>query len=168
MREFSSGATRDSDTDKLDPEGFFSPEVIVRFSEYMNKHRHQADGKTRTSDNWQKGMGKDVFMKSAWRHFLDWWCLHRGVKAPSSNDIEETICAVIFNAQGYLYEILKNKFAIPDPEEFRKAKEYMDKALRDSVASPGMVSSEIKAEYSDTEKSISAWKKRHFWEGWQW
>lgn len=107
MRTFDTGATRNQDDTKLDPEGFYSPLVIERFAQYLHKHRKQADGKTRDSDNWQKGMPLSVYMKSAWRHFLAWWKAHRGYATDES--IEDSICALIFNAQGYLYERLRNK-----------------------------------------------------------
>jgi len=107
MREFESGSTRDDDSEKLDPEGFLSPIVIQRYSQYLHKHRIQADGKLRDSDNWQKGMGLSVYMKSGYRHFLDWWLDHRGYT--SREGIEDALCGLIFNAMGYLFEILKNQ-----------------------------------------------------------
>ena len=107
MREFKTGATRDTDTGKNDYEGFIDPLVIKRFGDYMSKHRIQADGKLRDSDNWKKGIPKDAYIKSAWRHFLDWWMEHRGYK--SREGIEDALCALMFNVMGYLYEILKNK-----------------------------------------------------------
>ena len=107
MRKFETGATRDVDEDKYDYEGFLSPLVMERFAEYMDKHRTQADGDLRDSDNWQKGIPKEAYMKSGWRHFMDWWKEHRGIKSQEGK--EQAICAVIFNAQGYLYEILKDK-----------------------------------------------------------
>lgn len=107
MREFDTGATRDSEEGKFDYEGFYSPLVVKRFAEYMNKHRKQADGKLRDSDNWQKGIPKDAYIKSAWRHFMDLWMEHRGYK--SREGIEDALCALLFNIQGYLFEILKNK-----------------------------------------------------------
>ena len=107
MRRFDSGATRDSDDTKLDFEGFLSPLVIERFGEYMNRHRIQSDGQHRDSANWQAGIPKDAYMKSAWRHFLSWWKHHRGWS--DKEDLEESICAVIFNSQGYLHELLKEK-----------------------------------------------------------
>lgn len=115
MREFETGATRDSDTDKLDFEGFLSPSVLLKYAEYMNKHRKQSDGKMRASDNWQKGIPFDTYMKSGWRHFMDWWTLHRiGLKllkeTPEGQklyeaELTEAICGVIFNAMGYLHEM---------------------------------------------------------------
>lgn len=113
MRNFESGATRDNDTGKLDYEGFLSPLVLKRYAEYLNKHRTQSDGKLRDSDNWQGLFGEkhfDVCMKSALRHFVDWWMEHREGSG-SETGIEEAICAVMFNAQAYLFKILKDNKA---------------------------------------------------------
>lgn len=107
MREFDTGATRNVDETKLDYEGFLSPLAMKRFAEYMNANRKQADGKFRDSDNWQKGIPNDSYMKSAWRHFFAMWCNHRGVEA--DEDMETSCCALIFNVQGYLHELLKAK-----------------------------------------------------------
>lgn len=106
MRKFETGATRDSDDEKLDYEGFISPLVTKRFAEYMHKHRFQADGKVRASDNWQKGMPLEAYMKSLWRHFMDLWLFHRSYSI--SDHIEDVLCAILFNVQGYLHELLKN------------------------------------------------------------
>lgn len=107
IRSFDTGATRNVDTDKLDFEGFFSPLVLERRAEYMHKHRLQADGNLRDSDNWQKGIPLSAYMKSAWRHFFDWWKEHRGIK--TSEGLEDALCALLFNAEGYLHETLKAK-----------------------------------------------------------
>lgn len=107
IRKFKTGATRDTNEGKYDYEGFLSPLVIQRFAEYMNKHRKQSDGSLRDSDNWQKGIPKDAYIKSAWRHFHDWWMEHRGYK--SREGTEEALCALLFNVQGYLHEYLKEK-----------------------------------------------------------
>lgn len=108
VRKFPSGATRDVDTNKLDYEGFLSPLVLKRFAEYMHLHRIQKDGSLRDAANWQRGIPKEAYMKSMFRHFMDAWSLHRG-NPISEGDMETALCAVIFNAQGYLYEILKAK-----------------------------------------------------------
>jgi hypothetical protein len=114
MREFDTGATRDTDENKLDYEGFLSPLVLERYAQYMNKNRIQADGKARASDNWQKGIPKDAYMKSAWRHFMEWWTRHRGLP---NFCVEEAICALLFNAMGYLHEILKSRHPTVTVEE---------------------------------------------------
>lgn len=105
MRVFESGATRDDDDDKLDYEGFLSPLVLERYCVYMHKHRIQADGKLRNSDNWQKGLTKSAYAKSMWRHFMDFWMEHRGYS--SREGIQDALCALLFNASGYLHELLK-------------------------------------------------------------
>lgn len=114
MRQFDTGATRDTDAGKNDYEGFYSPLVVEAFGDYMTKHRIQADGKLRDSDNWQKGIPKEAYIKSLWRHFLDMWFLHRGYKRIDKQTKEEltmkeVLCAILFNVQGYLYEILKEQ-----------------------------------------------------------
>jgi len=110
MRKFSTGATRDDDADKLDFEGFISPVVLKRYAEYLHKHREQADGKMRDSDNWQKGIPATTYMKSKCRHFMDTWLIHRGYPEVAINDdIEESLCAELFNTMGYLFEILKDE-----------------------------------------------------------
>ncbi len=114
VRQFSTGATRNLDNHKLDYEGFLSPIAIEAFAEYMNSHRLQKDGTLRASDNWQKGIPKEVYMKSMWRHFFDFWKMHRGLEAinPDNNKPftkEELLCALMFNVQGYLHEELKHE-----------------------------------------------------------
>jgi hypothetical protein len=104
-RVFDTGASRDTDENKLDFEGFLSPLVLQRFAEFMHENRHMKDGSTRDSDNWQKGIPLNAYMKSGWRHFMDWWSDHRN--HDSSENIEVALCALLFNVQGYLHEILK-------------------------------------------------------------
>lgn len=104
MRKFESGATRDDVGEKLDYEGFLSPIVLRRFAQYMHEHRKQADEKMRDSDNWQKGIPISVYMKSKWRHFMTTWRCHRH---PGYGDIEESLCAELFNTMGMLFEVLR-------------------------------------------------------------
>lgn len=112
VRSFDTGATRSSDDGRYDPEGFLSPIVIERFCEYMNHNRIQADGSTRASDNWQAGIPLDQYMKGAWRHFLHLWTRHRGYQVmdeKAAKDMEDDLCALLFNLSGYLHELLKEK-----------------------------------------------------------
>jgi len=111
MRQFDSGATRNLDESKLDFEGFLSPLVLERFAQYMHAHRQQADGVLRDSDNWQKGIPQVAYMKSGFRHFFDWWKEHRGIS--TEEGLEEALCALLFNVQGYLHEHLKAKTESP-------------------------------------------------------
>ena len=106
-RVFETGAFRDSEDAKLDYEGFLSPLVLQRYAEYMNKHRTMRDGSKRDSDNWQRGIPLSVYMKSAWRHFMALWMNHRKTNAPEP--LQEALCAILFNIQGYLHEVLRAK-----------------------------------------------------------
>lgn len=110
IRTFGTGATRDNDTDKPDYEGFLSPLVLAEYARYMHKNRKQSDGQLRASDNWQKGIPRDQYIKSAWRHFMDWWVVHRarGCAYDDLTETREAICALMFNAMGYLHELLEH------------------------------------------------------------
>ena len=110
MREYKSGATRDTDDGKYCYEGFNNPLVDQRYAEYMHKHRIQADGTTRDPDNWQKLFGEDhygVCIDSAFRHFMDWRLWHRGWGKYAKECLEDSLCALIFNTKAYLYKLLK-------------------------------------------------------------
>lgn len=117
VRKFETGATRDADRDKLDYEGFLSPLVLERYAIYMHKHRHMAGPNAlRDSDNWQHGIPQASYVKSGWRHFMDWWCEHRGL--PSREGLEEALCGLMFNVMGALHETLKAKLKdYPRPDD---------------------------------------------------
>lgn len=114
LRTFTTGATRNTDSNKLDYEGFLSPLVLQSYARYMHGHRTQADGTLRSADNWQRGLPLGVYMKSMWRHFMDVWSLHRGLPVSSPEDghqvtPEEALNALLFNAQGMLLETLRGE-----------------------------------------------------------
>lgn len=116
VRTFGTGATRDTEEGKIDYEGFLSPLALERFGQYMDEHRYQKDGSVRDSDNWQKGMPLDVYLKSMLRHVFELWRIHRGHEpVPTDLDgvmvrdkrLEDALCAIQFNAQGYLHATLQ-------------------------------------------------------------
>jgi hypothetical protein len=108
VRTFDTGATRDTDAGKLDYEGFEHPSVMRRFAEFMHSKRPQPDGSLRDSDNWQLGMPRQAYMKSMWRHLMEVWSAHRaGVF--SGKELEEALCAIRFNVNGYLFEVVKDR-----------------------------------------------------------
>lgn len=112
MREFVTGATRDSDTAKAEYAGFNSPLVEKRFGTYMHEHRKQADGNLRASSNWKKGIPVDAYLQSLHRHYVDLWLHLDGFPAEAVDpDIESVLCALRFNVNGMLYEVLKAKYA---------------------------------------------------------
>lgn len=117
-RRFETGATRDAEDGKLVFGKFLSPRVIECYAEYMHECRHLPDGTWRDGNNWQLGMGLDVFHDSLWRHFFDWWKLHWGLKAKDKKTgkpitIKHALCGVLFNAMGYLHEVLKAEGETP-------------------------------------------------------
>lgn len=109
MRKFETGATRDTDENKIDYEGFLSPRVLEEYGQYMTKHRKQADGQLRDSDNWQKGIPVKVYQKSLIRHIFQAWGCWRGetVKDNTGNIVElkDALYACLFNLMGLLYEL---------------------------------------------------------------
>ena len=109
IRTFESGATRSNDEGRPDYEGFLSPLVIERFGQYMLKHQRQADGTLRASDNWAKGIPLATYAKALWRHLHHFWTRHRGWKVAdpkAAETIQDDLCAILFNAQGYLHTLL--------------------------------------------------------------
>lgn len=111
MQQFETGATRSADGHKNDYEGYLSPIVLEAYGDYMTSHRKQRDGKLRDSDNWQRGMPQEKYLKSLVRHTFDLWKLKRGFKAvnPDTNEpvtIKEACCAIMFNVMGLLFEHL--------------------------------------------------------------
>lgn len=155
MRQFESGATRDRDDGKPDFEGYRSPLVMHRFGQYMTKHRVQADGKVRDSDNWQKGIPIPQYMKSLLRHVEELHLLFDGyadlINENEYRDVESVLCAILFNTQGYLHELLKartefgrvpvaktaleviaeqEKSALPDGDEDETKREEIKALLR--------------------------------------
>jgi hypothetical protein len=111
MRHFESGAVRDLDDGKFDFEGYLSPNVLTEFARYMHKHGETAEGR-RDSDNWQKGFGQDVLMKSLLRHVMDLWMLHRGYNQERPENDEpvewsEALGGALFNLMALWHERLQ-------------------------------------------------------------
>lgn len=110
IRKFETGATRDTDKNKLAYEGFFSPIVLKAFAEYMNKHRSMPDGSIREPDNWQKTYGEKHYqtcMDCLLRHIMDLWLEHDGF--PSRDGIKDALFGIMFNSMAYLYKILTDE-----------------------------------------------------------
>lgn len=109
IRQFETGANRDTEEGKLDVEAFNSPLVDKRYAEYMHTKRHLRNGTLRDGDNWQKGIPLSAYIKSLARHMLDLRLHFRNLGDLAHETLEDTLCAIIFNAKGYLFEVLKAK-----------------------------------------------------------
>lgn len=110
IRTFDTGATRDTTDGKHEPWGFMSALAEQRFCEYMTKHRMQADGSLRDSNNWKHGIPVPVYAHSLSRHIQDLRLILEGFPGRAvEGDLEEVLCAVLFNVQGMLHETVKHR-----------------------------------------------------------
>ena len=133
IRQFKSGATRDTSSGKFEYFGFMHPLCDYSFASYMNVHRKMADGSLRESNNWWGGFPKEVVLQSLCRHLEDLKLINAGYFVyeyrtqniaerkvfskrlkPCPKEykeiIEEECCnAIRFNSQGYLLNLLKKE-----------------------------------------------------------
>ena len=106
-RKFSTGATRSDDSAKPNYIGYLSPLVIERFGRYMLEHQY---GGQRSADNWKKGITRQAYIESMFRHFVHLWGTHElAISLEMKPHVEDTLCALLFNVQGYLFELLREK-----------------------------------------------------------
>ena len=119
MRKFDSGATRDTDINKPSYIKALSPIVLQYYVDYLGRHRLQSDGNLRDWDNWKNVIPQDVYLDGLGRHEMAVWLLCQGFPASDNHGsvtLEDSLCGVIFNAQGMLHELLKKdseKFVCP-------------------------------------------------------
>jgi hypothetical protein len=130
MRQFESGATRDTSNGKFDYHGFRHPLCEHSFAKYMHEHRIQPDGQLRDANNWWKGFPPGVAIQSLNRHVQDVNCIDAGLFVYEIQDgadkkrevyihpldpvpdkyhlvsMEEALNAVRFNADAMKLEIL--------------------------------------------------------------
>jgi len=106
MRKFKGGAFRNEDTKKLNYIGSFSPLVLRRFAQFMRDHNIKNGDLQRDEANWKRGMTKQSYIESSLRHFMDAWITHEDYE---DGNIEEMLCANLFNIFGYLHELLVEK-----------------------------------------------------------
>lgn len=133
MRDFETGANRSNDAGKFDYEGFLNPLVLEVFAAYMDVNRVQADGAIRASDNWQKGMPSDVWVKSGLRHTIDFWKINRGVAVPEGE--LGAVGGILFNIMGWIHSRIQ-----ADPEwlsrELIKYRDYRNSELQARKVAP--------------------------------
>lgn len=110
MRTFPGGATRDTAEGKLEPWGFTSPLAEKAFCEYMHACRRQPDGNLRASDNWKRGIPLQEYAHSLSRHILDLRLQWEGFGTEAREQaMITTLCAIRFNVDGILHELLKTE-----------------------------------------------------------
>ena len=109
IRTVATGANRDSDAGKLSYAKGLSSQVLQRYLEYLDQHRVMKDGSLRDWDNWKQGMPIEWYSDSLSRHVHDAIRASQGLPVPENASLEDLLCAVIFNAQGWLFELLVAK-----------------------------------------------------------
>lgn len=110
MRQFDTGANRDKNDNKINYMGHISPLVTHRYCQYMHECRNLPDGTRRDAENWKLGMPPKVWLESLVRHMEDVKLIADGhPHVATTPDMEKALCAVLFNAQGLLYQILVDR-----------------------------------------------------------
>jgi hypothetical protein len=140
MRTFETGATRNSVEGKLSYMRALSPEVLRYYVGYLARHRKQADGGTREFDNWKHGIPQDAYCDGLLRHTHDaWLTFFDYTPSDMSYDLKDLLCAIIFNAQGWLFELICNErrecIHTPDPKTLQIEAEY-DKGVAATAKPP--------------------------------
>ena len=91
--------------------------TIQHYAEFMHSHRALEDGSLRDSDNWQKGIPRAQLMKSLLRHVNDLHLHHRGYEDLAVETVQDSLCAIVFNALGYLRHELLDTDDVPSPTD---------------------------------------------------
>lgn len=103
--KYEGGGLRSSD-EKPDYEAMLSPLAMEAYAEYMFMNSFLEDGSRRDEDNWQAGVPLARWLKSLFRHCFTLHKLHRSNLCLKLH-VVVAVCAILFNAFGYLHEYLK-------------------------------------------------------------
>jgi len=124
IQTFESGATRTSEDGRLSYVRGLSPVVLRRYLQYLAKHRKQADGSMREFDNWKQGIPMRRSFDGLGRHFFTLWLLMEGLDIyddSGQEDIQDVLCAIMFNTMSMLYQELMQPRIIQPTEEEKSA-----------------------------------------------
>ena len=108
MHEYQTGASCSSEAGRPNYDGYFSGHFLKAFGEYMLKHQTRADGETRQSDNWKRGIPMDRHHRSLIRHAIEYKIYCDGPESCDEKKID-MLCAIVFRAQGLIHEIMEGK-----------------------------------------------------------
>lgn len=113
MQSFHTGATRSNGQGRPDYSGYLSAWALELFGAYMLRHQVQADGQTRSANNWKKGMPVDRYMASLSRHQIalskvwDKMTLYGDASDETFAEFEEALGGILFNANGLGHEWMR-------------------------------------------------------------
>lgn len=143
LRDFGTGATRDTAEGKLLYNKFLSPVVLTQFAKFMNMNRLQSNGKLRDGDNWQKGMPPEVYEGSLARHYHEFWTMVESREGMNRTGNIEMIAAAmgqLFNIMGWTLEWLKENdmvdFDGDEPTKEMRARQEMLAEKQESKVEP--------------------------------
>ena len=127
IRVFETGATRSPAAGKPEYAGYLHPSVIKAFGAYMLKHQTDSAGGQREARNWQKGIPLESYIQSMFRHFVEVWTEYENNRTSSFDQetqeaLIESLCALMFNVQGFTLEVIKLKEGIN--AEYRHVSEH--------------------------------------------
>jgi hypothetical protein len=136
MRQFESGASRDSNDHPEKPSYFkaLSPIVLREYVKYLGRHRTLSDGSKRDWDNWKKGLPKDVYADGLLRHAMAVWLIQDGFKSYDNHgevNLKDSLCGVMFNAIGMLHEVLKDEIKAKDEAPYDAMSRMIAKKLEE-------------------------------------
>jgi hypothetical protein len=101
IRKFSTGAVRDTDTDKPNFPECFSYLAFWRYGQFMKKASAKYG-----ENNWQKGITKDSYKQSLMRHLVRYLANEQGARLELDTD---HLSAALFNLMGLMHEEEKEK-----------------------------------------------------------
>lgn len=131
MRQFETGATRDTDDHKLHFDQCFSSLVMREYAAFILKHGYQADGTRRPDNNWKKGIPTESYFSSMFRHFMDIYLHKEGNGKMAVEPLRDALCALMFNTMGYLYEVIQKEEEI---ERVQRSIVSFEDAMKESIA----------------------------------
>jgi hypothetical protein len=134
IRQFDTGATRDSDDHPEKPSYYkaLSPIVLREYVKYIGRHR--ADGSKRNWDNWKQGIPMDVYADGLLRHTMAVWLILYEFKAHDNHGevtLEDSLCGIMFAVSGMLHEILERKLEVEDKAYCDSITKMIDKKFEE-------------------------------------
>lgn len=142
MQSFHTGATRSNGANRPDFSGYLSSWALELFGAYMLRHQVQADGQTRSANNWKRGMPVDRYLASLSRHYLalsktwDLMTLYGENDDKRFAEFEEALGGIIFNVNGLAHEWMRAKEIVASSCGASEKAEFVDVPSRPSKDAP--------------------------------
>lgn len=161
MQSFHTGATRSNGANRPDFSGYLSSWALELFGAYMLRHQVQADGQTRSANNWKRGMPVDRYLASLSRHYLalsKTWDLMT-IYGENSDDrfaeFEEALGGILFNANGLAHEWMRAREVVASSSPVSDGEWVIvaDGKCEDAPASPARRGRRPKHENRSTQSS---------------